>query len=500
MGKVYLVGAGPGDVKLITVRGLDLIKKADVIIYDHLASRELLNFANGKAEVIYVGKQASKHELPQDEINSLLVRKALEKDIVVRLKGGDPFIFGRGGEEVEVLYERGIDFEIVPGVTSAISVPAYAGIPLTHRDYASSVAFITGHEDASKTESTIRWEPLAKGPDTLVFLMGIGNLKYIKEKLIEGGRNPDTPSSIIQWGTTPEQRTITGALKDIDIKAKEAGVKPPGIFVVGDVVKLRDKLKWFEKKPLFGKKIAVTRPKDQSFRLAELLTDKGGKVIYIPTIEIEPITPNKRLLDAIEGLHKYYSIIFTSVNGVSIFLENLYNSERDLRSLSGIKIIPIGEATATLLKSRGILPDIIPERFISEGIIDAIKDLDIKGKRFLLPRAEEARDVIVDFIEKKGGICDVIPIYRTKVPESTQRLEEAPDLITFTSSSTVTNFLQIYGKDRISGSYVASIGPITSETLKKNGIHVDIEAKRYDIVGLVDAIEAFFTEKGRTIH
>lgn len=492
MHKVYLVGAGPGDIGLITLRGLELIKKADVIIYDHLVNRRLLDFSKHNAEQIYVGKQASQHELPQQDINKLLVDKSRENDIVVRLKGGDPFIFGRGGEEAEFLYENNIAFEIVPGITSAISAPAYAGIPLTHRHYASTVAFITGHEDNRKETSAIKWDEIAKGPDTLVFLMGIKNINNIKDKLIQCGRNPQTPACIIQWGTLPEQKVVTGHLTDIDLLAKRNKIKPPGIIIIGEVIKMRDRLKWFENRPLFGKKVAITRPLHQSKRLGNLLAEKGASIIYLPTIEIVPIEPNNALKEAIRGIVKYDYMIFTSVNGVSIFIKNLFETGKDIRALYNIKIIPVGEATAELLKSSGIIPDFFPERFISEGIIDILKSLNIKDKRFLLPRAEQARDVISEYIKNQGGICDIIPLYKTVLPTSASPITEKPDVITFTSSSTVNNFIELYGKDILGEIIVASIGPVTTDTLKKHKVDVHIEAERYDIKGLVDAIEGYF--------
>jgi uroporphyrinogen III methyltransferase/synthase len=491
MGKVYLVGAGPGDMKLITLRGLELIKEASVVIYDYLANKELLDFARKDAELIYVGKQASRHALTQDGINALLVEKGKGKGIVVRLKGGDPFIFGRGGEEAEFMIEHGVDFEIVPGVTSAISAPAYAGIPLTHREYASSVAFVTGHEGEAKKESTIRWDGLAKGPDTLVFLMGIKNLKNIKDNLIKAGKDPETRAGVVQWGTLPEQKVVTGSLKDIDVVAKAAGIKPPGIIIVGNVINLREKLNWFEKRPLFGKRIAITRPRHQSARLGGLLTERGARVIYASTIEIEPIHPNKKLLKALGGLSAYYCIIFTSVNGVTVFFENLFRLGMDARALKGIKILPIGDATAALLKSYCITPDLLPERFISEGIVDVLRDLDIKGKKFLLPRAKEARDVVVDYIKGRGGMCDTIPVYKTATAATVEALTEKPDVITFTSSSTVNNFIKIYGREVLETALIASIGPITSDTLRRNGFTVHIEATKYDINGLVSAIEQY---------
>lgn len=488
MGKVYLVGAGPGDAKLITLRGLELIKKADVIIYDFLVNKDLLSFAKPEAEIIYAGKQASKHELPQKDINNLIASKAKENEIVVRLKGGDPFIFGRGGEEAQVLSERGILFEIVPGITSAISVPAYAGIPLTHRDFASTVAFITGHEDEKKTESTIRWDELAMGPDTLVFLMGVKNLKTIKERLITGGRDPETHACLIQWGTLPKQKVVTGKLREIDVVAKKAGIRPPAIILVGNAINLREQLQWFEHRPLFGKKIAITRAPHQSFRLGEILTEAGAEIIYCPTIDIRPIKPNKRLSQAIDTIHQYSCIIFTSTNAVSLFFETLYARGKDTRALAGIKILPIGQATYSILESKGIIPDYLPDIFTSEGIVEILKTVEVTGKKFLLPRAEEARDIIVKFIKNKGGTCDVIPIYRAALPKDIAPLTEKPDIVTFTSSSTAKNFVTLYEKNALKDTTIASIGPVTTKTLKVLGFTAHIEAKRYDIPGLVEAI------------
>jgi len=488
MGTVYLVGAGPGDFKLITLKGFEIFQKADVVIYDYLINRDLLNFCKDTAELIYVGKKASQHELPQSDINKLLLQKAKSHDIVVRLKGGDPFIFGRGGEEALFLVEHGITVEIIPGVTSAISVPAYAGIPLTHRNYASTVAFITGQEGATKVKSTIQWKELVHGIDTLVFLMGMKNLSEIKNKLIGAGKNPNTPVCVIQWGTLPKQKIVTGTLGIIDRLAIEKGIKAPAVIVIGKIVELRNKLMWFEKKPLFGTTIAVTRARHQSLKLGELLSEKGAQVIYIPTIEITPIMPNKKLKQTIGSLHTYDGIIFTSVNSVSFFFNGLMKYGKDSRTLNGIKIIPIGNATTMRLISRGIIPDILPKEFSSEGIIEVLKTMKIRNKKFLLPRAKEARDVIAEYITQKGGTCDVVPLYKTTIPKNPALLLEKPDIITFTSSSTVTNFIALYGSNILKESIIASIGPITSETLKKNDIQVHIEAQRYDIPGIVEAI------------
>lgn len=494
MGTVYLVGAGPGDPKLITVRGLELIGCADVIIYDFLANRELLSSARKEAELIYVGKQASRHELPQGDINRLLLEKAREKQTVVRLKGGDPFMFGRGGEEVEYLADRGIPFEIVPGVTSAIAAPAYAGIPLTHRDHASAVAFITGHEDEKKTESTINWRHLATAVDTLVFFMGIKNLAEIARKLIDHGRDPDTPASVIQWGTLPQQQVVTGTLSNLAERTTRAGITPPGIILVGEVNRLRDRLQWFEKRPLFGKKIVVTRAPHQSLKLGSLLGAMGAEVIYAPTISLERIDPNEPLFRAIDSIESFDYIIFTSVNGVTAFGDTLFSRGKDGRSLHRATIIPIGEATAAALRELGIVPDLIPSRYTSEGIVELLRNHDLPGKEVLLPRAEEARDVIETYVEEKGGRCHVVPVYRTGLPEDRGTIPGAPDVITFTSSSTVRNFMHLYGKDSLDMNRVciASIGPITSETLRREGLPVHIEAEKYDIEGLVEAITKYF--------
>jgi len=501
MGMVYLVGAGPGDTKLITLRGLEVIRIADAIIYDFLANQQLLAFARTDAELIYVGKQASRHELPQDRINTLLARKASEKGVVVRLKGGDPFIFGRGGEEALYLKHRGIPFEIVPGVTSAVAVPAYAGIPLTDRNHASTVAFVTGHEDERKDKSAIRWPELAQGVDTLVFLMGVKNLGGISEKLIRAGRSPETMVSVIQWGTLPQQRVVTGSLATIAALAQQSGLKPPCIIVVGDVVNMRKDLEWFEKKPLYGKKIIVTRAARQAARLGELLSDKGAEVHFVPVIEIAAIEPNPPLSAAIDNLRDYDFLIFTSTNSVSAFFSCLRGLGRDSRYLGAVKIAAIGPATASALEARGIVADLLPSRYTSAGIAETLISLPIKGRRFLLPRAEEAGDVLVEFIAGNGGICDVLPVYRTLSPGGPAPFPSGAGIITFTSSSTVRNFISLYGREALDTAIVASIGPVTSATLKTYGVEPDIEAQRSDVPGLVDAIEEYVCAgKGHSTH
>ncbi len=465
-----------------------------MIIYDNLVNKGLLEFVRAGAEVIYAGKKASRHELPQREINSLLAEKASGNTTVVRLKGGDPFIFGRGGEEAQYLAKKGIPFEIVPGITSAISVPAYAGIPLTHRDHASTVAFITGHEDEKKESSTIRWHELAQGPDTLVFLMGMKNLAKIAKRLIDEGKDPDTPACVIRSGTLANQRVVTATLSTLPEKVRASKITPPGIIVVGDVIALRDELSWFERKTLFGKKIAVTRSRHQSQRFGELLLDRGAEPVFIPTIDIEPIVPNTRLRTAVDKLRSYNALIFTSVNAVSIFFAHMRGSGKDARILSGITVIAIGSATAAHLNVYGINADIVPQEFTSEGIVAALEKFGVADKTFLVPRAEQARDVIVDYIRKNGGTCTVIPIYRAEIPALVEPPPSDIDIFTFTSSSTANNFIMLYGKDILKHGIVASIGPVTTETLVKAGIKVDIEAKRSDIPGLVNSIEAYYED------
>lgn len=497
MGKVYLVGAGPGDIKLITIRGFELIRRADVLVYDNLVNKDFLRFAGAGAEIVYAGKEASRHELPQKKINALLAEKARDNNVVVRLKGGDPFIFGRGGEEAEHLARMGIPFEIVPGVTSAIAVPAYAGIPLTHREHASTVAFITGHEDENKSASSINWHELAAGPDTLVFLMGMKNLRNIARRLIDEGKDPDTPACVIRSGTLPAQKVVSATLSTISDEARRMRLTPPGIIVVGNVIRLRETLNWFERKPLFGKKVAVTRSEHQSRRFGELLTDLGAEPVYLPTIDIEPIVPNSRLRNAIDRISSYDAIIFTSANSASIFFAHMRGSGKDARVLSQVTIIAIGGATASRLAVYGIKADLVPEKYTSEGIVSVLEAFGVSGKSFLLPRAEDARDVIIRYIRENGGSCSVVPIYRATVPSPAESLPDDLDVVTFTSSSTANNFILLYGKDKLKNRIVASIGPVTTATLIRSGINVDIEARQSDIPGLISAIETHFQPDGK---
>lgn len=483
---VYLVGAGPGDAGLLTLRACELLRAADVVIYDRLADDAILNFCAG-AKKIYVGKSAGHHTLKQSEINQLLVDEARQNKIVVRLKGGDPFVFGRGGEEALTLRENNLPFEIVPGVTSAIAVPAYAGIPVTHRGIATSFAVVTGHEDPTKPESTIHWEKLATAVDTLIFLMGVANLPQIVSKLIEHGRNPETPAALIRWGTKPAQEVITTTLAD----APNANVKPPAIFVVGEVVNLREELKWFDVRPLFGKKILVTRARAQASKLSTALKNLGAEVIECPTIKIaEPSDKFCGLDAAIKNLRGFDWLIFTSANGVEKFFGRLKFHGSDTRALGGVKVAVIGSATAEKLSHFGIAADVMPKDFVAESLVDALKD-SVDGKKILLARAEEARDVLPEALKNFGAEVTIAPAYKTLNEPPAQIDFDALDMVTFTSSSTVKNFVAAYGVDVMKKIPSAAIGPITARTLENFGVTPAVVAKKFTIDGLVEAIENF---------
>ncbi len=498
MGKVYLVGAGPGDPGLITVRGRELLARADVVVYDFLASPALLRHARPGAEIVYVGKKGGDHTLPQHRINELLVEKARNAEVVVRLKGGDPYVFGRGAEEAEVLAEAGIAFEVVPGVTSAVAAPAYAGIPVTHRRHASSVAFITGHEDPEKAGSDLDWAGIARGANTLVFLMGIKNLGEISRRLTENGRPAGTPAALVRWGTLPEQITLTGTLSDIADKARQAGLKPPAVFIVGSVVSLRERLDWFGARPLFGKTIVVTRAREQASALTDRLAELGARVIETPAIRVVPTEDTGALDAAIGRISSYDFAAFTSVNGVERFFGRLFDAGLDCRALSGVKIAAIGPATSARLRDFGIVTDILPETYRAESVAEAFGRLDMRGKRVLLPRAEGARPVLPVELKKMGAAVDEIVIYRS-VPDGSGKdglmrelSEGRVDMVTFSSSSTVTNFAALFAtgdlKRLMEGVKVAAIGPITADTARSLGLSVSITAEEYTIDGLVKAI------------
>jgi len=501
-GKVYLVGAGPGDPGLLTIRGLDCIRKADVLIYDYLASPALLEYASDAAERIYVGKKGGDHTLTQEEINALLLEKARAGNIVTRLKGGDPFIFGRGGEEAEVLVDARVAFEIVPGVTSAIAAPAYAGIPLTHRSHTATVAFVTGHEDPTKESSGIHWSSLARGIGTVVFLMGVKNLPHIVAQLMDHGKAADTPVALVRWGTTARQQTVSGTLENICRRVKEAGLKAPAIIVVGTVVSLREQLAWFERKPLLGRRILVTRARAQASDLVKRLTELGAECLEFPTIEVVPPESWTPLDRALDRLAEYHWLVFTSVNGVAYFFKRLFERGLDSRALGHLKTACIGPATAANLRQFGVNTDVLPESYRAESVVSAFANIAIEGCRVLLPRAAAARPVLPVELERMGAAVDEIAVYRTLAVTGDQNeliaeLEaHAADLITFTSSSTVQNFKKLLPDHRfvelIANLKTASIGPITSDTARELGFRIDIEADAYTIDGLVDAIVEYF--------
>ncbi len=502
-GKVYLVGAGPGDSGLITQKGLECLAQADVIIYDHLLDERLLDRASQKAEKVYVGKVASKHTREQVEINKLLVEKAKEGKVVVRLKGGDPFVLGRGGEEAEALAYNHIPFEVVPGVSSAVAVPAYAGIPVTHRGLASSFAVVTGHEDPSKAGSSINWKKLATGVDTLVFLMGTSNLPKIVVKLVEHGRPSDTPVAVIKDGTRPEQKVIVGSLQNIVDRVKGQNMGPPTITVVGEVVRLREKLRWFDNRPLSGKRILVTRSRHQASVLSKLLSEHGAQPVELPTIDIHRISDSRELDGAISNLTQYQWILFTSVNGVEAFFERVHSSKLDARAFNNIKIGSIGPATARALEQKGIVPDYCPDIYTTEGLIDGLKGKHITGQRFLLPRADIVDEELSKALTRLGAEVHEIAVYKiAPVKDIASRVKEILssgqiDVITFTSSSTVTNFVAAFGDKPvvISNAKVACIGPKTANTATGTGLKVDIIAGEYTIPGLVAAIEKYFEKE-----
>jgi len=506
IGKVYLVGAGPGDPKLITLRGRELLEIADTVIYDYLANPKLLAMAPEGAEKIYVGKKGgSRSSEHQDKINRIMIEAARRGKSVVRLKGGDPFIFGRGGEEVEALAAAAILFEVIPGISSAMAVPSYAGIPLTHRDLASSVTLITGHEDPSKAESHLNWEKLATGADTLVFLMAMGNLSNIVDQLIRHGRISITPVALIEWGSHPIQRSVIGTLADIVEKAAKAAIHPPVVIVVGEVVSLRKHFNWFETRPLFGKRIVVTRAREQAAEFLDRLSDLGAEAISLPTLEILP-PPTWDAVDAAIGqIEKYDVLIFTSVNGVAYFKKRLRELGKDLRILKGISLCAIGSRTAKAIEDWGMKVDCVPTEFKAEGLLESLQEQGIRGKRFLLPRAMEAREILPEEIEKLGGRVDVVPVYRAcrprPAPQALDALRErcSIDLLTFASSSTVRNFIDLIGKQAletwVKRTPVACIGPITAQTAEEYGLNVVLLPKEYTFSAFADEIVDYFIKK-----
>jgi uroporphyrinogen III methyltransferase/synthase len=511
---VYLVGAGPGDPRLITIRGKMLLERAEVLIYDYLASRKLLKYVPKDAELIYAGKRGGvKHTHTQEEINQMLVDRALAGRRVVRLKGGDPFIFGRGGEEIEALVKAGIAFEVVPGVTSATAAATYAGIPITHREYTSTVAFVTGHEDPSKPNSNIAWDKLATGVGTIVIYMGIKNLKSITEKIIKYGRDPLTPVAVVRWASTSEQRTVVGNLENIAEVVQKNNIKPPSLVVIGEVVSLRDTINWYEKRALFGRRIVVTRTREQASELVNLLENYGAECIEFPTISMEPVDSYEILDRALAEIDTYQWILFTSINAVDYFLKRLFDLGKDVRFLKGPKIAAVGKVTAEALVAHGIKADLLPEEFTGDGLAEALIKTGVKGLHILIPRALKAGEILPESLSSAGAEVTVAPVYQNVLPASStgEQLkgelslalqEKTVDMITFTSSSTVKNFATLMEietpedmRKLMTGVAVATIGPVTAKTAENLGLKIDVQPAEYTIQNLVNCIVTYFTSK-----
>lgn len=493
-GKVYLIGAGPGDPGLLTLKGMRCLQEAQIVVYDHLAAVSLLAYVNPAAELIYAGKEASAHTIPQNELNHLLVAKAKEDKIVARLKGGDPFVFGRGGEEGLAMAAAGIPFEVVPGISSAVAGPMYAGIPVTHRGLSAAVTVVTGHEDPNKSAPGHNWRALAQSEGTLVFLMAMQNLEDITKTLLANGKDAQTPAAVIQNATTARQRTLITSLEKLpeDVTAQEFSA--PALVVIGTVVKLSRELNWFERKPLFGRKILLTRQGAQALQMAETLSALGAECIPLPAIKIRPLS-QEPLQEALDAIDTYRWLIFTSRNAVSLFFETLYALQMDSRALHHLKIAAIGEITAAELRKHGLIADIVPKQFIAESLAEALQNYDIAGKRVLLPRAKDAREILPQTFTAMDATVDVIPLYET-VP-ATHRIKDWRwlkdlDIVTFTSASTV-NMLkaslppEVFGELAVQAT-AACIGPITAEAARTAGFTKITTAKTYTAAGLCQAI------------
>ena len=501
-GQVILVGAGPGDIGLLTLRGKDWLVRADVVIYDHLVNSNMLRFA-GSAELIYVGKKAGHATVTQNKINELLVNSANAGKIVVRLKGGDPFIFGRGGEEVQALKEADIRFTIVPGIPSPIGVSAYAGIPLTHRDHASTISIITGSNEHGEEHLKLDWKNISTRTGTLVFLMGARKLPRIVEQLIKYKKNPDTPVAVVQWGTTSRQKSWIGTLKTIvDIAAKEK-IQPPTLTIIGEVVNLKPITDWYETLPLFGKTFVVTRAEEQAESFIHMLEEQGAEAFLYSSIKTIPPVDWGPLDQSLEELSSYDGLIFTSANGVHFFSQRLRGKNKDIRELKGVRVYAIGPKTEQAVLKLNIRVDTVPENYIAESLIECIGKDNIEGKKFLLPRASVAREVLPHTLRKMGASIDVVPAYQTILPEQPEssflkRLNEGTiDVITFTSSSTVTNFLDRLDKEhyeKLKKITIACIGPITKKTAEDHGLKVTIVPNQYTVAGLFSAIKSHFAK------
>ena len=507
-GMVYLVGAGPGAPELLTLAGARALRHADVVIYDYLANPRLLDHAPPAAARILVGKHGGGARTEQSVINELLVDHARAGRVVVRLKGGDPFVFGRGGEEAEALVAAGIPFEIVPGVSSAVAVPAYAGIPLTHRDLASSFTVLTGYEYPDKPEMAVHWDAVAQRGNTLVLLMATRQLRVNMERLLAHGLAPDTPAAVIRWGTVGEQQTLTGTVATIADQAEACDLHPPALAVVGQVVRLRETLSWFERKPLFGRRLVVTRPRAQAAGFVEALTDLGADVLPCPTIEIVPPASWAPIDAAIDRLETYDWLVLTSVNGVAMFFDRLRARRRDVRALHRARVAAVGSETAAAIAARGLQVDVVPEEFRAEAVAEAMIATGLGGARVLLPRAAVAREILPIMLREAGAEVDEVPAYETVTPridlgELRERLaRRAIDLVTFTSSSTVRNFVGLLGADApalLAGIRAACIGPITADTARAAGLDVVVQPTTYTIAAFTEAIVAHLGRRGQAV-
>lgn len=505
-GKVYLVGAGPGDIGLLTVKGLRCLQKADVVVYDFHLNAQILNYIKKDAEFVYAGKRGGHHEMTQEEINNTIVDKALEGKTVCRLKGGDPFVFGRGGEEAEVLTCADIEFEVVPGISSAVAVPAYAGIPLTHRRYASSFIVLPGNEATTKEESAIDWDALAKQKGTIVFLMAVKNIGLVSERLIKYGKPGDTPVAVIRWGTRADQKTVISTLENVSHIVADHEIKPPAVVVIGDVVRLRKQLNWYERKPLFGQRILITRAYTEEYEPLEAL---GAEIIEFPTIEVVPPVSYDELDRAISGIEDYDWIVFTSANGVRFFFNRYFELERDIRDLKGIKICAVGPKTALSIKKYGLRVNLVPDAYRAEGLVEAFGgEGGIRGLKILLPRAEVAREVFPEKVRELGGRIDVPVTYRAVRPDRyAKRLqrflkEGRVTIATFTSGATFVNLCEIL-KDDVAGLLkdvlIVAIGPVTKKEIEKRGLKVHIMPNKATIADMVDAVIRHFTS-GESDH
>ncbi len=490
-GVVYLVGAGPGDPGLMTARSLELIASADAVFYDRLIPPGALAGARAGAELVYVGKQPGVPSVPQEEIGQRLVEAARAGRSVVRLKGGDPFVFGRGGEEGEALRAGGVEFEVVPGVTAGVAATAYAGIPVTHRDDASAVAFVTGHEDPAKTETALDWDALAAFPGTLVFYMGVKRLDENAAALIAAGRDPEQPAAAIERGTWPGQRTVEATLGTIAAAVERERIGAPALIVVGPVAARRAELAWLERRPLYGRTVVVTRARAQASGLAATLRELGAEVVELPAIRIEPRLGDEEVRAAAAAIGEYALVCLTSPNGVRLLFEALAAAGRDARALAGATVAAIGPGTARALAERGIAADVLPERFVAEALVEALAGVEVEGRRVLLARAAEAREVLPDALRERGAELDVVALYETvrEDPDAAAvEAAQAADYVTFTSSSTVTNLSEALGDRFPRAARVVSIGSVTSEAARAAGLTVDVEAARHDVDGLLAAL------------